>query len=126
MAENTQPELRDPVAQDSKLVGDSAVNSETHEVTPEVTVEQVDAQVAPERQAADTKVNVHETVVATDVVITDPSSPLAVQVPDAGRGSLELPAHALSAPTPEQAFADAAPKASKPVAKPAAKANDDK
>lgn len=47
---------------------------------------------------------VTETVVRMDEVITDPSSPLAVQIPDAGRGSLDLPFHRLSKPRPEAVF----------------------
>lgn len=44
------------------------------------------------------------TVVRLDEVITDPSSPLAVQIPDAGRGSLDLPFHRLRSPRPEEVF----------------------
>jgi hypothetical protein len=93
-------------AQESKLVGDEAVQQEVHSVEPEVVQEQVDAQVVQPREGDSDKVNVHETSVRLDTVITDPSSPLAVQVPDAGRGDLSLPIHRLAAPTPEQALAE--------------------
>ena len=43
------------------------------------------------------------TVVQLDEVITDPNDPRGVQVPDAGRGSLDLPFHRLTAPRPEAA-----------------------
>lgn len=107
-AENniTRPELRDPVAQEAKLVGDDV--QEVREVPVEVVAEQVDAQVSQPREDADDKVNVHETVVKLDEVITDPSDPRAVQIPDAGRGSLDLPAHRLAAQTPEAVFAASA------------------
>lgn len=74
----------------------------TEAVRVETVQEQVDAQVAPPREPEADKVDVHEVRVATDVVITDPSSPLAVQVPDAGKGSVDLPIHQLDAPSPEQ------------------------
>lgn len=50
-------------------------------------------------------VKVTETRVALDQVITDPHSPLAVQIPDAGRGPLDLPIHRLAKGTPEAQFA---------------------
>ena len=103
------PEHPPIVAQDAKVVGDDAL--EVREPTVEVVKDQVAAQVAQPREGAADKVNVHEVVVATDTVITDPSSPLAVQIPDAGRGSLDLPIHRLDAPTVEQFFASEAAKA---------------
>jgi hypothetical protein len=109
MAEDIKtPEVRDPVAQDNKLVGDEAVQDAAIEVKPEVNTDPVPAQVAPPREADDDTVNVHETVVHTDEVITDPNDPRAVQIPDAGRGSLDLPAHRLAAPTVEAVFAEQA------------------
>lgn len=110
MAENdekvTETQAPAVVAQEQKLVGDEAVaEAGTNEVKPEVVREQVDAQVAQPRETDARKVNVHETVVVTDTVITDPSSPLAVQIPDAGRGDLALPIHRLDAPTVEEVFA---------------------
>lgn len=99
------PELNPVVSQEGALVGDEAVNEHVHEVKPDVVKEAVDAQVAAKPEPAAPKVNVHETSVELDTVITDPSSPLAVQIPDAGRGSLDLPIHALDAPTVEEVFA---------------------
>lgn len=84
------------VAQKGAQVGDENT-ADVVEVTPEVTQEAVPAQVAPPRGPEATKVNVYETFVETDEVITDPSDPRAVQVPDAGRGSLDLPIHAAAA-----------------------------
>lgn len=105
--ENTIPAPADleVVAQEEKTVGDEAL--EVRKPDNSVLVEQVPAQVAPEREAPSAQVNVHETVVTTDTAITDPSSPLAVQVPDAGRGSLALPIHSLGGPLVEDVFAAA-------------------
>jgi hypothetical protein len=51
---------------------------------------------------------VHEVYVDLDRVITDPNSPEAVQIPDAGRGDASLPAHVLANPSPEEVFASEA------------------
>ena len=67
--------------------------------------EEVPAQVAPERAAPTETVQVHEVHVTTDKVITDPNDPLAVQIPDAGRGDASLPIHDLAGQSPEQVFA---------------------
>lgn len=91
------------VAQKAKQVGDDNT-AEVREVPVEVVNEEVDAQVAPAREAEAKKVVAHETSVEVDKVITDPSSPEAVQVPDAGRGFLDLPVHALDGDTPEAVF----------------------
>lgn len=106
-ANDIKPDAPEVTAQEAKTVGDENL-PEAREPQVEVTREQVDAQVVQPREGDADKVNVHETSVALDEVITDPASPLAVQVPDAGRGSLDLPTHALSGPTPEQQFADEA------------------
>lgn len=67
------------------------------------------AQVSPAApEGTPTTSRVHETHVQTDTVILDPSSPEAVQIPDAGIGSLDLPIHALSNPSPEEVFASKA------------------
>jgi hypothetical protein len=100
------PELNPVVSQEGALVGDEAVNEHVHKVEPDVVEESVDAQVVAQPEAPSSTVNVHETSVQLDTVITDPSSPLAVQVPDAGRGSLDLPIHGLAAPTVEEVFAE--------------------
>jgi hypothetical protein len=115
------PTQQDVVAQDAKLVGDE-VNDEKFVVEPEVNTEAVPAQVAQPRESDPAQVPVHETYVATDEVITDPSDPRAVQVPDAGRGSLDLPIHALAEGHVEDKFsADA----SKPDEEPEAPAEGD-
>lgn len=96
-------ELPGVAAAANALVGDDA-QPEPREVEVHVDTDPVKAQVAaPETKPVD-EVYVHETVVIMDEVITDPSSPLAVQIPDAGRGTLDLPIHALSNPTPEAFF----------------------
>lgn len=121
MAEITTT-LPDVQSQAGALVGDE---NQPAPREPEVIVNDtpVPAQVVAEAGPPVKEVVVHETAVSTDEVITDPSSPLAVQVPDAGRGSLGLPIHALSQPTPEQAFASGdAPEA--PEVAPAAPAED--
>lgn len=102
------PEAPEVIAQKNKLVGDEEVNSKVQKVEPSVNTDSVDAQVAPEREKPSSQVPVHETSIALDKVITDPNSPEAVQVPDAGRGDASLPAHALSGPTVEEVFADEA------------------
>lgn len=110
MAENKieAPELAPVVAQEAKLVGDEEVYAEGVSVEPEVVKEQVDAQVPGTPDDPADKVNVHEVYVATDEVITDTSDPRAVQIPDAGRGSLDLPIHALGLGHVEDRLAAAA------------------
>lgn len=95
------------IAPANALIGDENA-PEVREVEVHVVDESVPAQVTgPPSEVVDT-VRVHETSVSLDEVITDPSSPLAVQVPDAGRGDLSLPIHALAGQTPEQVFASEA------------------
>lgn len=103
-----QPKVAVPSAQEAKLVGDDETQ-EVREVAPEVVVDEADAQVVQPREPDANKVNVHETAVQLDEVITDPSDPRAVQVPDAGRGNANLPIHALGKPTVEEVFAKEAP-----------------
>lgn len=93
----TQPPV---VSQEGAIVGDENIQA----FTPEVAVNDaaVPAQVSPPREAEPAEVPVYETSIAVDKVITDPSSPEAVQIPDAGRGSLDLPIHRLANGTPEQ------------------------
>lgn len=95
------------VSQEGALVGDEAVQGAAHEVKPTVVEEPVAAMVSGPRDPEADTVSVSETFVAMDRVITDPTSPEAVQIPDAGRGSMDLPIHDLQGPTPEQVFADA-------------------
>lgn len=82
-------------AQEAKTVGDEELPEPR---VPEVQVNESTeaAQVVQPREGDADTVNVHEVYLALDEVITDPSSPLAVQIPDAGRGSLDLPIHALA------------------------------
>lgn len=81
--------------------------------------EQVQAQVAPPREPDSDTVDVHEVSVTTDVVITDPTSPLAVQT-EGGGGSLDLPIHLLDRPSPEQVLAgeEAEPQDAEPTETP--------
>jgi hypothetical protein len=80
----------DVVAQKSKLVGDESLPDPV-DVSVDSTEKRVAAQVAPDREKDAAKVSVDEVVVVTDEVITDPSDPKAVQVPDAGRGDASTP-----------------------------------
>jgi hypothetical protein len=73
----------------------------------------VPAQVAPAREPDNDVVPVHETSVTLDEVITDPNSPLAVQVPEPDAAAGKLPIHSLAKPVPEDVFADKAAKVSK-------------
>lgn len=99
------PEGFPPVqVQKGALVGDDQ-QPDPRPVEPEVVNEAVPAQVAATPGVAPDEVFVHEVRVALDEVITDPSSPEAVQIPDAGRGFLDLPIHRLGEPTPEEKFA---------------------
>lgn len=84
-----------------------------HEVEVDVNKGAVPAQVAAPETTAIDEVYVHETSVELDRVITDPSSPEAVQIPDAGRGTLDLPIHGLDAPRVEDVFAKANAEAEK-------------
>lgn len=100
------PEPLTVVAQEAKTVGDDALTP--REPSFDVNKEQVAAQVVQPREGDVDKVNVHEVSVQMDEIITDPSSPLAVQVPDAGRGDMSLPIHRLAGKTVEQQFAASA------------------
>jgi hypothetical protein len=104
MADEITPPVPEVHTQAGAQVGDENV-APPREPEVEVVNEQVDAQVAGTLEPAPSKVNVHETHVELDKVITDPSSPEAVQIPDAGRGFLDLPIHALASGSPEQKFA---------------------
>lgn len=97
------PEAPEVVAQEAKTVGDDSL-PEPREPQADVRKDSVDAQVAQPRESDPATVAVHEVVVTTDTVITDPSDPLAVQVPDAGRGALDLPIHKLSGERVEDVF----------------------
>lgn len=92
------------------LVGDEN-QPEPREVQVDVVKQDVAAQVMNDRIVPVDTVPVFEVSVTTDEVITDPNSPLGVQIPDAGRtpGNGLLPIHGfVGAKTVEQVFAEAA------------------
>lgn len=69
----------------------------------EVEVQSVDSEVMPGVPATNDGENAAQTVyVLTDKVITDPNSPLAVQIPSAAVRDVSLPIHEMAAGTPEQ------------------------
>lgn len=103
------PEVTPPTplaaVSEASLVGDEAIAAaDSIQVVPVVVAETVPAQVTGAPAVPVTTVQVHEVHVATNEVITDTSDPRAVQIPDAGRGSLDLPIHALAGPTVEEVF----------------------
>lgn len=104
--ETIQPDV---ATQDGALIGDENL-TEVRVPAPEVINQREPAQVAPARAPEVSNVVRHETHVQLDEVITDPSDPRAVQIPDAGRGDLSLPIHQLAEPTPEAVFASAGKK----------------
>jgi hypothetical protein len=85
-----------------------AAPEEVREPQAEVVQGEAPAQVAPPRDPDADVVEVHETSVTLDEVITDPASPLAVQVPERDEGALKLPVHSLSGKRPEDVFAEEA------------------
>jgi hypothetical protein len=100
------PKLPDVSAPKNATIGDENL-PDPREPGVDVVDEQVAAQVTGKPSVDPTKVNVFEVAVTTDEVITDPNSPLAVQVPDAGRGDLLLPIHRfVNARRPEDVFAE--------------------
>lgn len=109
MADETPtPKLPRVQSQEGALIGDENLPGPRE---PDVEVEQRQdrAQVVATPESAPDTVEVFEVAVTTDTVITDPSDPLAVQVPDAGRGSLLLPIHQfVGARTVEEVFAEEA------------------
>ncbi len=97
------PALPPIATQDASTIGDD--NLEARKPTFDVNSESVPAQVMGQPAPAVEVVPVHETYVTTDTVITDTSDPLAVQIPDAGRGDASLPMHRLTMGTVEEYFA---------------------
>lgn len=98
-----------PAASDTTLPAVSgpanvSEGEEPREPTIEVVKDQVDALVVQPREPDSDKVNVHEVSVQLDERVYDRAI-----VPPEGRGSLDLPIHALDSPTVEQQF-DAARK----------------
>lgn len=102
------PSMNPVVAQEAKVVDDDG--AEPMVVEPEIVKEEVDAMVMQPRESDPDKLNVHEVRVVTDRVITDPSDPLAVQVPAEGRGDATLPIHRLDRGTVEDFFKENASK----------------
>ena len=99
------PDLKVNAPQKGALVGDEAVQEARQEPTVAVNDSPDKAQVVAKRAPDADQVQVHEVAVQLDHVVTDPSSPEAAQIPDAGRGSLDLPIHELGNGTPEDQFA---------------------
>lgn len=102
-------EMPGVAAPENAQVGDENI-ADVHEVEVDVNKDSVPAQTTGKPAVEVDQVYVHETSVMLDRVITDPHSPEAVQIPDAGRGTLDLPIHALDAETPEAFFAREASK----------------
>jgi hypothetical protein len=90
-------------AAENAQIGDENL-APVHEVEVDVNKDSVPAQVAAPETKPVTEVYVHETSVKLDRVILDPSSPEAVQIPDAGRGDLSLPIHDLDRGSVEDFF----------------------
>jgi hypothetical protein len=105
------PETKDllnPIAApENAVIGDENLSPRDPDVS--TVNESVPAQTTGKPAVEVDSVKVTETVVALDEIITDPHSPLAVQIPDAGRGPLSLPIHRLAeAPKPEDVFSKSA------------------
>ena len=108
MADEKLPKAPPVSAPKNATIGDENL-PEPRDFDAEVVDEQVTAQVTGKPAVDPTKVNVYEVAVTTDEVITDPNSPLAVQIPDAGRGDMLLPIHRhVNARRPEDVFAEQA------------------
>lgn len=112
--ESNGPSTTPPVApvrvQEASLVGDEAIaEADSVDLTPSVVAEQVPAQVTGKQAPEVDTVDVHEVYVVTDEVITDTSDPRAVQIPDAGRGKIELPIGQITGQHVEDVFAREAP-----------------
>lgn len=120
MAETTEtitPEVPEVSAQKSKTVGDENMPA-PREVEVNVNKDKVEAMRVQPREPDAAYVPVHETHVTIDTVITDPSSPLAVQIPDAGRGTMALPITGLNDGGVEAVFAKASKEAAEKDAPP--------
>lgn len=129
MAETTEkitPEVPEVTAQKSKTVGDENMPA-PREVEVEVNKDKVDAMRVQAREPDAAYVPIHETSITVDTVITDPSSPLAVQIPDAGRGTMMLPITGLNQGGIEAVFDKASKEAAEKdaPAKPAKKTPSD-
>ena len=105
---NDAPESAPVRVQYGALVGDAAIAAgHVNDLTPTILKEDAPAQTTGVAAPEVDVVKVHETFVSMDQVITDPHSPQAVQMPDAGIGSTDLPIHGLGGPTVEEVFAQA-------------------
>jgi hypothetical protein len=115
-AENTPTAAPQPTSTDVApgqapvAVPEASKSAETPASPVEVTTDTdpVPAQVTGAAPEPVREVAVHETRVHTDRVITDPNDPLAVQVPEAGRGNALTPiaqTYADNPETPEAAIA---------------------
>lgn len=98
------PEYIRASAPENALVGDEAVYGLDSPTEAEVVTDAVPAQVMSDEVVVVDEIPVHETYVQMDRVVLDPSAPEAVQIPDAGRGFLELPIHQLANGTAEEAI----------------------
>ncbi len=97
-------DLLNPIAApENATIGDDNLDVIQHEV---INIdEEVAAQTTGKPAVEVETVRATETHLALDEVITDPHSPLAVQIPDAGRGPLDLPIHQFNrVGKPEDAF----------------------
>lgn len=73
------------------LIGDEAVQGAAKDVEVNVDTAAVPAQVIGKPSAPVKESPVNETYVKVDHAVLDPNSPEAVQIPDAGRGTTNLP-----------------------------------
>lgn len=105
MADELDLKLTEVSGPKEALVGDEAVYKNPHVVEPEIVQEDVPAVNAPEEDRHVDTIPLNEVYVQMDTVVTDPSSPEAVQIPDAGRGTNDLPIHSLLEGTVEDKFA---------------------
>lgn len=105
--EDITPQVPEVTAQKQKTVGDENL-PEPREVEVDVNKDRVKTMRVQQREPDAAYAPVHETSITIDTVITDPASPLAVQIPDAGRGTMLLPITGLNEGTVEERFAAAA------------------
>ena len=97
--------LLNPVsAPANALIGDENIPA-AGDVDIQTVNRDVPAQVMSKEPVVDADtVKESATFVRLDEVITDTNDPRGVQIPDAGRGSLDLPFHRLTSPRPEAVF----------------------
>jgi hypothetical protein len=90
-------------APEGALIGDENIPP-AGDVDVQTVNRDVPAQVTGKPAVTVETVKESGTFVRLDEVITDPNDPRGVQIPDAGRGSLDLPFHRLTSPRPEDVF----------------------